>query len=66
MEINGLEASIKAIHEKDVKRTEQIHSSELAVKKQKDEIKRISKEIKPKSVKSLLSIIEKKNPEKIR
>lgn len=47
------------------KRQDQLSQAEGMVKKQKDELRRIQKEINPKLVKKLYKLLEKKTPEKI-
>jgi hypothetical protein len=53
------------LKEKIKKREDQKNTAEANVKKQKDELKRIQKEITPKLVKQLYQLLEKKSPEKI-
>lgn len=64
-EVQGLDVAIAALKEKIKKREDQRNTAEGNVKRQKDELKRISKEITPKLVKQLFNLFEKKSPEKI-
>ena len=65
MEVAGLDVALSAIKEKIKKREDQRNTAEGNVKRQKDELKKITKEITPKLVKQLFSLLEKKTPEKI-
>ena len=56
---------IQASKEKIKKREDQVDKSEGFVKKQKEELRKIPKEINPKLIKNLCSILNKKSPPKI-
>ena len=56
---------IQASKEKIKKREDQVDKSEGFVKKQKEELRKIPKEINPKLIKNLCNILNKKSPPKI-
>lgn len=57
MEVAGLDVALSAIKEKIKKREDQRNTAEGNVKRQKDELKKITKEITPKLVKQLFSLL---------
>eukprot|EP00347_Sterkiella_histriomuscorum_P004679 403359521 len=65
MEVAGLDVAISALKDKIKKREDQRNTAEGNVKRQKDELKRIQREVTPKLVKQLYNMLEKKTPEKV-
>lgn len=65
LEISGLDIARQALNGKVQKREEQLHKSEMLVKKQKEELRNIQRMITPELVKQLFTLLENKNIVKI-
>ena len=65
LEINALDNAKATLNAKMQKREEQLHKSELLVKKQKEELRNIQRMITPELVKQLYTLLENKNIPKI-